>query len=260
MPCSFHSNPLFMSDLHLINVNWSAPAHIHAFSTTRQGGCSGGAYQGLNLGLHVEDNPAVVLKNRHLLSEALSLPASLCWLRQTHSSTLLKLESGTADELEADASWTVLKNQPCIVMTADCLPVLVTDKQGSFVCAIHAGWRGLYDGIIEKSLYSICSELKKDLRQLLVWLGPCIGKNAFAVGEEVRAQFIAQNPQTAEAFTVYQDRYLADLHQLARLRLAALNLAEISTSAHCTFSEADRFYSYRRDGKTGRMASLIWID
>ena len=249
-----------MSDLNLIKVNWSAPAHIHAFSTTRQGGCSGGAYQGLNLGLHVEDNPAVVVKNRHLLSEALSLPASLCWLKQTHSTTLLKLESDTADGLAADASWTVLKKQPCIVMTADCLPVLVTDKQGSFVCAIHAGWRGLCDGIIEKSLYSICAQLKTVPQQLLVWLGPCIGKNAFAVGGEVRAQFIAQNPQATEAFTVYQDRYLADLHKLARLRLAPLNVAEISASEHCTFTEADRFYSYRRDGKTGRMASLIWID
>lgn len=248
-----------MSALNLIKVNWSAPAHIHAFSTTRQGGCSAGAYKGLNLGLHVEDDSSIVEKNRHLLSETLSLPSSLCWLTQTHSTTLLKLEGDTASGLEADASWTVLKKQPCIVMTADCLPVLVTDKQGSFVCAIHAGWRGLCDGIIEKSLVSICTELKIEPGQLLVWLGPCIGKKAFVVGEEVRAQFIAENIRAASAFTPYKDRYLADLHQLARLRLAALNVAEISASEHCTFSEPELFYSYRRDGKTGRMASLIWI-
>ena len=248
-----------MSDLNLIKVNWSAPAHIHAFTTTRQGGCSAGEYQGLNLGLHVEDKSALVEKNRYLLSEALSLPASLCWLTQTHSTILLKLEDDTLSGQEADASWTVLKNQPCIVMTADCLPVLVTDKQGSFVCAIHAGWRGLCDGIIEKSLASICTELKIEPQQLLVWLGPCIGKEAFVVGEEVRAEFIAENAQAGSAFTSYQDRYLADLHQLARLRLQALNVAEISASGHCTFSEPELFYSYRRDGKTGRMASLIWI-
>lgn len=245
--------------LNFIKPNWSAPAHIHAFSTTRQGGCSAGQYQGLNLGAHVEDERTLVAKNRHLLSDTLSLPASLCWLTQTHSTTLLELESDTPSGLEADASWTIMKKQPCIVMTADCLPVLVTDKQGSFVCAIHAGWRGLCDGIIEKSIAAICRELKTDPQQLLVWLGPCIGKNAFEVGDEVRAEFIAENAQAAAAFTAYLDRYLADLQQLARLRLAPFNVAEISVSEHCTFSEADLFYSYRRDGRTGRMASLIWI-
>ncbi len=248
--------------LNLIKPDWSAPAHIHAFSTTRLGGLSRGAYQGLNLGLHVEDDPLVVLNNRALLSEAYSLPASLCWLNQTHSTILLKLESNTENNskigIEADAVWTTLKNQPCIVMTADCLPVLVTDKQGSFVCAVHAGWRGLCDGIIEKSIYSISRELKTDPEQLLVWLGPCIGKDAFAVGDEVRAEFIAENEQAICAFTPYQDRWLADLHKLARLRLAPLNIAEITASGHCTFSEPELFYSYRRDGKTGRMATVIW--
>ncbi|MCW8996977.1 MAG: peptidoglycan editing factor PgeF [Psychromonas sp.] len=248
-----------ISDLHLIKVNWSAPAHIHAFSTTRQGGVSEGQYQGLNLGLHVEDDPARVAKNRQLLSKSLRLADSLCWLTQTHSTTLLKLEGNTPTGLEADAAWSVLKNHPCIVMTADCLPLLVTDKQGSFVCAIHAGWRGLCDGIIEKSLYSICGQLKIEPQQLLVWLGPCIGEDAFVVGEEVRAQFIAENASAASAFIPCQDRYLADLHKLARLRLAPLNVAEISATEHRTFNEPELFYSYRRDGKTGRMASLIWI-
>jgi len=248
-----------MSDLSLIKADWSAPAHIHAFSTTRVGGASVGQYQGLNLGQHVGDDSAVVAKNRRLLSAALSLPASLCWLQQTHSSILLKLESATATDIEADASWTVLKNQPCIVMTADCLPVLVTDRQGSFVAAIHAGWRGLCDGIIEKSIQAICMELGIASNNLLVWLGPCIGKNAFAVGGEVRAAFVSQNPQAAAAFTPFRERWLADLHKLARLRLAPLHIAEISSSEHCTFSEPELFYSYRRDGQTGRMATLIWI-
>ena len=248
-----------MSALNLIKANWSAPAHIHAFSTTRLGGLSVGAYQGLNLGLHVEDESSIVAKNRRLLSDTLSLPSSLCWLKQTHSTILLKLENDTENAIEADASWTTLKNQPCIVMTADCLPVLVTDRQGSFVCAIHAGWRGLCDGIIEKSIHAICMELKITSQNLLVWLGPCIGKSAFQVGDEVRTEFVTQNLQAAEAFTVYQDRWLADLHKLARLRLAPFNVAEISASEHCTFSEPELFYSYRRDGKTGRMATVIWI-
>lgn len=246
--------------LKLIQPDWSAPANVHAFSTTRKGGCSAGAYHGLNLGLHVQDNAALVLKNRALLSEHLALPASLCWLTQTHSTRLLKIEKDTLSGIDADAAWTVHKKQACVVMTADCLPVLVTDKQGSFVAAIHAGWRGLCDGIIEKSISAICSELNIASNNLLVWLGPCIGKDAFQVGDEVRAQFIAENAQAAAAFTCYQDRYLADLHQLARLRLAPFKVAEITASEHCTYSEPELFYSYRRDGETGRLASLIWID
>lgn len=244
----------------LIQPNWSAPANIHAFSTTRKGGCSAGAYHGLNLGLHVQDNPALVLKSRALLSKHLALPESLCWLTQIHSTRLLKIAKDTLSGIEADAAWTDHQKQVCVVMTADCLPVLVTDKQGSFVAAIHAGWRGLCDGIIEKSISTICSELNITSNNLLVWLGPCIGKNAFQVGEEVRAQFVAEDPLAGSAFTRYQDRYLADLHQLARLRLASFKVAEITASEHCTYSEPDLFYSYRRDGETGRLASLIWID
>lgn len=246
--------------LKLIQPNWSAPANIHAFSTTRKGGCSEGAYQGLNLGLHVQDNAALVLKNRALLSERLTLANPLCWLTQTHSTQLLKIGKNTLSGIVADAAWTPHKKQACVVMTADCLPVLVTDKQGSFVAAIHAGWRGLCDGIIEKSISAICSELNITSNNLLVWLGPCIGKKAFAVGDEVRAQFIAENALAVYAFTPNQDRWLADLHQLARLRLAPFKVAEITASEHCTYSEPDLFYSYRRDGETGRLASVIWID
>lgn len=242
-----------------IKPNWSAPAHIHAFSTTRLGGVSLGAYQGLNLGGHVGDEQSAVLKNRALVSEVYSLPESLAWLNQTHSTTLLKLTEDIVTGIEADASWTISKNTPCVVMTADCLPVLVTDKQGSFVCAIHAGWRGLCDGIIEKSIASICLQLKTEPQHLLVWLGPCIGKTAFVVGDEVRAEFTAENKQAEQAFTVYQDRWLADLQLLARLRLKTLNVAEITASEHCTFNEPELFFSYRRDGKTGRMATVTWI-
>lgn len=246
--------------LNLITPNWSAPTHIKAFSTTRIGGVSEGAFQGLNLGSHVDDNPDVVQQNRLLLTQHLALPSPLCWLNQTHSTKLLKINCDTQQGIEADAAWTDIENKICIVMTADCLPVFITDKQGSFVCAIHAGWRGLCDGIIEKSLQEISHKLKVTTTDCLVWLGPCIGKSAFEVGSEVRDEFIAQDENAQSAFTVYQDRYLADLHQLARLRLTPFNVAHITASEHCTLSEEDLFYSYRRDGKTGRMASLIYIE
>lgn len=245
--------------LNLIKPNWSVPVSILAFSTTRSGGSSTGIYQGLNLALHVEDIPETVQQNRELLSQALSLPIKN-WLNQTHSTRLLRLKNGNTNAIDADASWTTEKNLPCIVMTADCLPILLTDKQGSFVAAIHAGWSGLYEGIIEKSVHSICTELKIESDQLVVWLGPCIGKKAFVVGDDVRDKFIKNNYQAEKAFTVYQGRYLADLYYLARLRLAPFHVAQISSTEHCTFSEPDRFYSYRRDGKTGRMATLIWLN
>ena len=229
-------------------------------STTRLGGYSLGAYQGLNLGLHVQDEPQLVNNNRLLLTETLSLSNHLPWLNQTHSNILFRLESTEYQTVVADASWTTLAKQPCIVMTADCLPLLITNKQGSFVAAIHAGWRGLCDGIIEKSITAICRQLTLSSPDLLVWLGPCIGKSAFVVGDEVRAEFIAENEQAKLAFSRYQDRWLADLQQLARLRLAPFNVFEITASEHCTFSEPELFYSYRREGMTGRMASLIWID
>ncbi len=144
-------------------------------------------------------------------------------------------------------------------MTADCLPVLITDKQGRFVSAIHAGWRGLCDGIIEKTVVNICNALNLQSTELLVWLGPCIGKTAFEVGAEVREAFINHDADAKQAFTVFHDRYLANLHLLALLRLAPFNVAEITVSEHCTFCEPELFYSYRRDGETGRMATLICI-
>ena len=246
--------------LNLITPNWSAPLHIKAFSTTRIDGVSEGAYQGLNLGLHVEDQLELVVANRNLLNKHLALSSPFCWLNQTHSTKLLKIESNTEQGIEADASWANNNGQVCVVMTADCLPLLITDKNGSFVAAIHAGWRGLCDGIIEKSLSTICNELNISSTECIVWLGPCIGKTAFEVGAEVRDEFIEHDKQAVDAFTVYQDRYLADLQELARLRLAPFKVAEITASEHCTFSEPELFYSYRRDGKTGRMASLIYIE
>jgi YfiH family protein len=246
--------------LQLIKPDWAAPANIHAYSTTRVGGVSEGAFLGLNLGTHVQDNPQHVFSNRQILTSEFNSGADFCWLNQTHSHRLIKLNATTAQNVDADASWIDTNKRTCVVMTADCLPVLVTDKQGSFVAAIHAGWRGLKDGIIEKSIQQICAELAIDSDQLLVWLGPCIGPEAFEVGDDVRDEFLAENPLSSHAFKAANSKWLADLQQLAILRLAPFSGITISADKSCTFSEADRFYSYRRDGKTGRLATFIWMD
>ena len=246
--------------MQLIKPNWAAPAHIHAYSTTRLGGVSEGDFEGLNLGTHVNDEPQHVLKNRILLTNKFNSAADFCWLNQTHSNDLIKLSATTAQNLNADASWIDSNQRTCVVMTADCLPVLVTDQQGSFVAAIHAGWRGLCDGIIEKSIEHIRAELAINSDQLLVWLGPCIGPTAFEVGDDVRDQFIAQNIKASDAFVRSKDKWLANLHLLAKLRLADFEGLTVTESDLCTFNNPDLFYSYRRDGKTGRLATFIWID
>ncbi len=242
-----------------IKPNWSAPSSIHAYSTTRLNGVSKGKYAGLNLGDHVHDEIDKVDANRQLLAEQLGLKTPTFWLTQTHSTRLIDLNNGHFDA-DGDAAWTTKPQQAAIVMTADCLPILLTDKSGSFVAAIHAGWRGLCDGIIEQSISAICTQLNIQSQQLVVWLGPCIKQSSFQVGGEVRDEFIAQDKQAIDAFKADGERWLADLHQLARLRIKPFNVAEITASEHCTFSEPELFYSYRRDGVTGRMASLIWIE
>ena len=245
----------------LVNPNWSAPSHIKAYSTTRLSGFSCGQYDGLNLGSHVDDDPQTVELNRLQLCQLMQISSPLDWLKQTHSINLAELprDQNKLDQ-PFDASWTTEKQTVCVVMTADCLPVLFTDQKGSFVAAIHAGWRGLCDGIIETSIKQICSQHNIKSENLLIWLGPCIGKTIFEVGCEVRDEFIAENSLAIDAFTAHQDRWLADLHYLAKLRIAPFNVSEITTSEHCTYSEPDLFYSYRRDGVTGRMATLIWME
>jgi YfiH family protein len=247
--------------MQLIKPNWSAPAHIHAYSTTRIGGVSKGKYLGFNLGDHVGDSQRDVESNRLLLTKLDGNPPDFYWLNQTHSSDLIKLSKFVDQTHNADASWTDCKECTCVVMTADCLPVLVTDQQGSFVAAIHAGWRGLCNGIVEKTITHISQQLKLNSDQILVWLGPCIGPHAFEVGDEVREQFMAHDLQAKDAFLASQKKgkWLADLHQLTKLRLARFKGLTVTESELCTFSDPTLFYSYRRDGITGRLATFIWI-
>lgn len=244
--------------MQLIKPNWLAPAHIHAYSTTRLGGVSEGEFAGLNLGLHVQDEPTKVQANRELLAKELAAPP-FYWLTQTHSCNLIKLDQPFANNQTFDASWIDKPGYTSVVMTADCLPLLVTDKAGSFVAAIHAGWRGLCDGIIEKSIKQIIQQQNVTESELLAWIGPCIGPAAFEVGNEVRDTFMAKDQQAAAAFTAHGEKWLADLPLLAKQRLSAFKGINISASELCTYSDKELFYSYRRDGQTGRLATFIWI-
>ncbi|CAH0534304.1 Polyphenol oxidase [Vibrio stylophorae] len=243
--------------------NWPAPAHIQACTTTRIGGISEGVFAGFNVGDHVGDNPTHVAQNRAQLAQRFAGP--IHWLTQTHSTRVVNLDLGPANQADADASFSSQINQICAVMTADCLPVLFCDRLGTQVAAAHAGWRGLCDGVLEQTL----SHFSQPIADILVWLGPAIGPKAFEVGAEVREQFIAQQAQAVSAFTAAQainphadsHKYFADIYQLARLRLQALGIdaESIYGGDYCTYTDAARFFSYRREGQTGRMVSCITI-
>ncbi|WP_415892725.1 peptidoglycan editing factor PgeF [Neptuniibacter sp. PT8_73] len=243
--------------MQLILPDWNAPRGVKAFTTTRFDGVSGGAYKGLNLGDHVKDDPEHVKQNRKALIDELGLSRLPQWLSQVHGIDLIEAKDDGFCR-EADGCWSQETGQACIVMTADCLPVLFADGNGKRVAAVHAGWRGLLDGILEQAVEGFDKP-----ENLHVWLGPAIGPDAFEVGKEVRDQFVAVQAQAGQAFTSVvgsPDKYLADIYQLARQRLEAVGVSFVSGGEYCTYTDAERFYSYRRDGVTGRMASLIWIE
>ncbi|WP_299022070.1 peptidoglycan editing factor PgeF [uncultured Photobacterium sp.] len=239
----------------LIFPDWPAAAHVKAASTTRLGGVSQPPYQGLNLGLHVGDEAELVGKNRTLLQQQLGLMEQPAWLNQIHSTRVIELQSPLSSVSDADGSYTQVAGLGCVVMTADCLPLLLCDKEGTQVAAVHAGWRGLADGIIEAAL----AKFTVPADSIMAWLGPAISPEVFEVGGEVREQFIAGSPQAEHAFKPHGDKWLADLYILARQRLQAYGVTQIYGGQYCTFSDPELFYSYRRDGVTGRQASLIWL-
>lgn len=252
--------------LNFIFPNWPAPANVKALQTTRAGGVSLAPYHSLNVGSHVNDNPTHVAQNRQLLTEY--LPSEPVWLNQTHSTQVLNagvVNAATAAKLvDADASFSTQKNVVCVVMTADCLPVLLCDKAGTIVVAVHAGWRGLCNGALETSIDAACRAALIIPSDLMGWLGPAIGPNAFEVGNDVRAQFIVKDAQAESAFKPHGDKWLANIDQLATQRLNNVGVTQIYGGGHdedfCTFTQKEQFYSYRRDGVTGRMATLIWIE
>ncbi|MCG9058982.1 peptidoglycan editing factor PgeF [Laribacter hongkongensis] len=238
-----------------LTAGWPAPAHVRTLVTTRDGGVSLAPYASLNLGQHVGDDPAAVAENRARLRAC--LPAEPFWLNQVHG---IGVQEACADAPDvppdADAGFTRQPGVVCAVMTADCLPVLLTDRSGSVVAAAHAGWRGLCNGIIEATIV----RMAVPANDILAWLGPAIGPDAFEVGPEVRTAFMAHDPTAASAFAAIPDgKYLADIYLLARQRLNACGVTEVHGGDACTVTERERYFSYRRDGRTGRMASLIWL-
>lgn len=241
----------------LIRPRWPASTRVHACFTTRDGGVSEGVYDGLNLGDHVADAPQAVAQNRRRLCQALGLTSEPLWLEQVHGIEVFHCQGPAPfPPPRADAAVTRLTGQALTVMTADCLPVLLCDQAGTVVATAHAGWRGLCDGVLEQTVQA----MGVPGAQLLAWLGPAIGPSAFEVGDEVRAAFMAQDPAAVTAFRPHvPGKWWADLPLLARQRLARVGVAQVYGGDLCTHSDARRFYSYRRDGQTGRMAGLIWL-
>ncbi len=236
-----------------IAPDWPAPARVKSIITTRHGGVSSGAFASFNLGLRCDDDLAAVHANRAQLAQ--NLPQTPRWLHQVHGTTVV-----AADTLEgeADADASVARNEGtvCAVMIADCMPVLLCDEQGSVVAAAHAGWRGLSAGVIENTIRA----MKVDAARLMAYLGPAIGPAAFEVGTDVRDAFVRHDTAAAVAFKPQRtDKWLADLFVLGRQRLAACGVRRVYGGTDCTVSDPQRFFSYRRDKTTGRMAALIWL-
>ena len=239
----------------LLTPEWNAPANVRACSTTRRDGVSHAPWDSLNLGTHVGDRAAAVQHNRERLVTLASMPAMPVWLEQVHGVNVLALTGEAPTSLQADAVYTRQPGVVCAVMTADCLPVLFCSQDGKEVAAAHAGWRGLCAGVLEATLAAFTAPSE----EIMVWFGPAIGPQAFEVGAEVRQAFIAQDAEDAAAFTPSGDKYYADIWQLARLRLQRKGVRHFTGGGLCTFSQPDQFFSYRRDGVTGRMASLVWL-
>lgn len=239
---------------HWLQPDWPAPVNVHSATTLRTGGVSTGEYTSLNPATHVGDNADSVSQNRQIIKMMLNLPSEPIWLNQTHSNCTVKAIA-TDTPQQADASYTNQPSVVCAVMTADCLPLLACSLDGSEIAAIHAGWRGLLDGVIDNTINALKN------KDLLVWLGPAIGPECFEVGNEVRAAYIEQSAEYTPAFKQYsQDKWLANIYQLARINLAVLGINKVYGGNFCTVTDKERFYSYRRDQVTGRMATLIWRD
>ncbi len=232
---------------------WPAPHCVKALITTRVGGFSQGRYAGFNLGDHVGDEALAVRQNREFLCKY--LPAEPKWLKQVHGTKAANADSLRAP-VEADASVARKANTLCAILSADCLPLLLCDANGSVVAAAHCGWRGLAAGVIEKTV----SAMRTAPDTLLAYLGPAIGPKAYEVGADVCEAFLCGDAGAQQAFAAHAPgKWLADLYLLARQRLNRLGVKKVHGGNFCTYTEVGRFFSHRRDGNTGRMASLIWL-
>ncbi|MBI3897035.1 MAG: peptidoglycan editing factor PgeF [Gammaproteobacteria bacterium] len=242
--------------LQFLNNEWPAPKGVHALTTTRIGGASIGPYQSFNLGSHVGDRPNALRKNRALLRKVLQLPAPPVWLKQVHGVAVIDAAVAHVGTT-ADGAYTRRKGIVCAVLTADCLPIFLCNRAATEVAVLHAGWRGLAAGVVEAGI----KKMQSPPAELFAWLGPAIGPNAFEVGDDVRTAFIQHDAAAARAFVPgVPGRWLADLYMLAGRRLRAAGVNSVQGGQYCTVTQTDLFFSFRRDGATGRMASLIWLE
>ena len=236
----------------LIRPDWPVAGRLQAFTTTRSGGVSDGPWATLNLGMNSGDEAAYVRQNRHRLSAG--MPREPAWLNQVHGTDIVHLDDWH-DGIAADGAWTDHPGQVAVVLTADCLPVLLADQAGCFVAAVHAGWRGLAAGILERAV----EKLPVAGNALHAWIGPAICGNCYQVGDDVRDAMLADDPAAADAFRPDGDRWRVDLKSIASATLSRRGV-RVHDAGRCTCCESDTFYSYRRDGTTGRMASVIWME
>jgi YfiH family protein len=243
-----------------LRPEWPVPACVRAVFTLRGGGVSGGHCASLNLGTHVQDDPAAVAENRRRVAAAFALPSEPAWLAQVHGTRVVRLGAAVAQGAAADAVVTAEVGPVCVIQVADCLPVLFAARDGSVVGAAHAGWRGLVAGVLEQTV----AALAVPPGELLAWLGPGIGPEHFEVGAEVREAFLgAASARTTVAVAAAfvgnaRGRWQCNLAALARQRLTELGVNEVYGGQWCTFADSERFFSHRRDGRSGRMAALIW--
>jgi YfiH family protein len=234
------------------------PKNVKLVSTTRflDGGSSQYSFKNFNLALHVNDKKSDVLANRSLLLSHYSLPSKPKWINQTHSNITFNADL-ISSLVDADASYSKQNGTVCAILTADCLPIFISNKEGTIVGVAHAGWRGLAGGIIE----SLIDSFNCDGNDLIVHLGPAISKLSFEVGEEVKFQYLSKNKNFENCFTYINNKYYLDLYDAARVVLKSFGVISISGGNRCTYKESDQYFSYRRDGKfSGRMAHLIWME
>lgn len=245
------------NSLNFIRPEWPAPVGVSALTTTRGSNeTPSSSYDFFNLAAHVNDDPLAVEKNRAQLYRQAQLAAPPFWLTQTHSTRVVELQAGVSSNRDADASFTRQPNQVCAVLTADCLPIVICHATEPSVAAIHAGWRGMHDGIIANTL----RHLNRPTNQLLAWLGPAISAKHYEIGDELYQRFIQKDSNYAAAFSKPTTHWHLDLYRLATIQLQQLGVKQIYGGDYCTYQEPQRFYSYRRDGQnTGRMATIVWI-
>ncbi|MFK7795619.1 MAG: peptidoglycan editing factor PgeF [Gammaproteobacteria bacterium] len=240
--------------LHLIHPDWPLQDKVMAFTTSRIGGVSVEPYETFNLALHVGDNQKNVLTNRYDINQLLGSAVDIKWLKQTHSTITVDAANVDADVIEADASFTTSNTIACAVLTADCLPILLSDHNGECIGAVHAGWRGLVDGVIENTIKSMSQYIKPSY----VWLGPAIGPSAFEVGEDVFEAYMNRNPNFEPCFKAKKPgKWNLDIYKAAKIVLKAADIPNIYGGSFCTYTDDDQFFSYRRNAITGRMATVI---